>query len=333
MSKRRWGADTPLDEAMAYEEQLLRTHKRKCPDHLTDLPPQNYRYVDAKGDTAFDTSRFRTQNTREAIHPKVIEKRRRRRADSAYEQYYQHMPKDHNIPLAGKPSAKLALIEAEEALSVRNDSGKRASTENDASSALLSPPLSAISPGVIKLPSPEYPSKGEREGSFPPTPEKEDAFQNRPSIKLVMPDHLKAMLVDDWENITKSQQLVPLPHPHPFDEVVKEYMDWEIPHRPEDSAEKDLLEETMAGLREYFNRALGRILLYKFVARKLIQTSQPPMSLPELVAQTNMDQQSVNRLREEITKFTNWLGKNYTKYFVSEYETPGPDYIEKSRSA
>lgn len=106
----------------------------------------------------------------------------------------------------------------------------------------------------------------------------EDAFQNRPSIKLVMPDHLKAMLVDDWENITKSQQLVPLPHPHPFDEVVKEYMDWEIPHRPEDSAEKDLLEETMAGLREYFNRALGRILLYKFVARKLIQTSQPPSS-------------------------------------------------------
>lgn len=57
------------------------------------------------------------------------------------------------------------------------------------------------------------------------------------------------------------------------------------------------------------------------------------VSLPELVAQTNMDQQSVNRLREEITKFTNWLGKNYTKYFVSEYETPGPDYIEKSRSA
>jgi mortality factor 4-like protein 1 len=45
-----------------------------------------------------------------------------------------------------------------------------------------------------------------------------------------------------------------------------------------------------------------------------------------------MDQQSVNRLREEITKFTNWLAKNYSKYFVSEYETPGQDYIEKARS-
>ncbi|TLD25255.1 hypothetical protein PspLS_05996 [Pyricularia sp. CBS 133598] len=373
----------PFWYSLAYEEQLIRTQKRKYYDYLTDLPPPNYRYVDAKGDTAFNTSRFRTQTTREAIHPKVIEKRRRRRADSAYEQYYQHMPKGHNIPLAGKPSAKLALIEAEEALAARKDSGKRASaSENDASSALLSPPLSATSPVGINLPILPFsgsPHKGERKGSSSSTPEKEDAFQNRPSIKLVMPDHLKAMLVDDWENITKSQQLVPLPHPHPFDEVVREYMDWEIPHRPEDSAEKDLLEETMAGLREYFNRALGRILLYKFVTRTRFETSSAPVapaddpyrfertqfmeiseqwespkneghkcpadtyggehllrllvSLPELVAQTNMDQQSVNRLREEITKFTNWLGKNYTKYFVSEYETPGPDYIEKSRSA
>lgn len=91
----------------------------------------------------------------------------------------------------------------------------------------------------------------------------EETFQNRPSIKLVMPDHLKAMLVDDWENITKNQQLVPIPHPHPFDKIVKDYVEWELPHRPDDSAEKDLLEETMSGLREYFNKALGRILLYK----------------------------------------------------------------------
>jgi mortality factor 4-like protein 1 len=44
-----------------------------------------------------------------------------------------------------------------------------------------------------------------------------------------------------------------------------------------------------------------------------------------------MDMQSVNRLREELTKLTNWLGRNATKYFVSEYETPGPEYIEKAR--
>lgn len=57
------------------------------------------------------------------------------------------------------------------------------------------------------------------------------------------------------------------------------------------------------------------------------------MSLPELVAQTNMDQQSVNRLREELMKFTNWFSRQVTKYFVSEYETPAADYHEKARSA
>lgn len=57
-----------------------------------------------------------------------------------------------------------------------------------------------------------------------------------------------------------------------------------------------------------------------------------PVTLPELIAQTNMDAQSVTRLREELSKFTAWLGKHVVKYFVSEYETPGLDYIEKARS-
>jgi mortality factor 4-like protein 1 len=57
------------------------------------------------------------------------------------------------------------------------------------------------------------------------------------------------------------------------------------------------------------------------------------VSLPELVGQTNMDQQSVGRLREEITKFSNWLSKNSEKYFVRQYEDPGAEYIAKARNA
>lgn len=57
------------------------------------------------------------------------------------------------------------------------------------------------------------------------------------------------------------------------------------------------------------------------------------VTLPELIAQTNMDQQSVNRLREELVKFTNWFSRHVTAYFVSEYETPGADYTEKARGA
>lgn len=45
-----------------------------------------------------------------------------------------------------------------------------------------------------------------------------------------------------------------------------------------------------------------------------------------------MDQQSINRLREEISKFTVWLSRNTEKYFVSEYETPSQEYVDKARS-
>lgn len=57
------------------------------------------------------------------------------------------------------------------------------------------------------------------------------------------------------------------------------------------------------------------------------------VSLPELVAQTNMDNQSVKRLREELSKFATWFSKHVTKYFVSEYETPSQEYVDKAKGA
>lgn len=93
--------------------------------------------------------------------------------------------------------------------------------------------------------------------------EQEDSFHNRPSIRLVMPDLLKAILVDDWEHVTKDQQLVPIPHEHPVDKLLKDYLEDEKAKREEGSTQMDVLEEIIAGLREYFDRTLGRILLYR----------------------------------------------------------------------
>jgi mortality factor 4-like protein 1 len=45
-----------------------------------------------------------------------------------------------------------------------------------------------------------------------------------------------------------------------------------------------------------------------------------------------MDQQSVNRLREELMKFTAWFSRHVTKYFVSEYDSVTPEYIEQART-
>ncbi|KAG5916878.1 hypothetical protein E4U61_003260 [Claviceps capensis] len=185
----------------------------------------------------------------------------------------------------------------------------------------------------------------------------EDTFHSKPAINLPVPDHIQALLVDDWENITKNNQLVPLPHPKPVAKILEDYLSYERPHRVEGSASMDILEEVVAGIREYFDKSLSRILLYRFERhqymdiRKLWDSADQSskykevcdvfgaehlarliVSLPELLAQTNMDQQSVSRLREEIGKFTMWLGRNCETYFVTEYEVPSQEYIEKARS-
>ncbi|OBT74287.1 hypothetical protein VF21_07371 [Pseudogymnoascus sp. 05NY08] len=186
----------------------------------------------------------------------------------------------------------------------------------------------------------------------------EDGFLDRPAISLPIPDRIKAILVDDWENVTKNQQLVPLPAAHSVETILKDYEDDEMPKRAPGSPEASILEEMLAGLREYFDKCLGRILLYRFERAQyleMIQLWEAPtgdmagknanqtygaehlcrllVSLPELIAQTNMDQQSVSHLREEIIKLTNWMVKkpNLEKYFVAEYETPNQSYIDMAR--
>jgi len=73
-------------------------------------------------------------------------------------------------------------------------------------------------------------------------------------------------MVDDWENVTKNNQLVPIPHPHPVDQVLKDYLDTMRPERAPGTASGDVLEETIYGLKEYFEKALPRILLYRYAS-------------------------------------------------------------------
>jgi mortality factor 4-like protein 1 len=92
----------------------------------------------------------------------------------------------------------------------------------------------------------------------------EDQFHARPSIQLHIPDHVKAILVDDWENVTKNQQLVPLPSAHPVSQILDDYSAYEAARRVPGSPNADILEEVVGGLREYFEKCLGRVLLYRY---------------------------------------------------------------------
>ncbi|KAH7419790.1 MRG-domain-containing protein [Cadophora sp. MPI-SDFR-AT-0126] len=274
------------------------------------------------------------------------------------------MAKPQSLPDAGGPASV---------------SGPDSAVENsDESSSLSSPPTTSDSePAFTPASSPtpaSTPARKKRSDpadkifkAFPGLAAKydvltnrdmqEETFHTRPSIHLPVPDHIKAILVDDWENVTKNQQLVPLPAAQPVNKILDDYLDFEQPRRQAGTPQADILLEVIAGLKEYFEKTLGRILLYRFERSQYIEVREGfnkdtgdfagktvgdtygaehlcrlIVTLPELIAQTNMDAQSSNRLREELTKLTIWIGRNVTKYFVSEYETPSPEYVEKARS-
>jgi mortality factor 4-like protein 1 len=170
-----------------------------------------------------------------------------------------------------------------------------------------------------------------------------------------MPDNLKSLLVDDWENVTKNQQVVALPAKASVNQILEDFIAEEKPKRTS-SADLDVLEEVIMGIKEYFDKALDKILLYRFereqykALRKKWEAGSGEYSekgpldiygaehltrlfatMPELIAQTNMDLQSTNRLREELSKFTLWLSKNSDKYFATRYMTATNEYVEKSR--
>lgn len=92
----------------------------------------------------------------------------------------------------------------------------------------------------------------------------EETFNNRPMIKIPIPDYIKSLLVDDWEEVTKNLALVPLPAQKPVNMILRDYVEEEKPKRFPGSADMDLLEEVVAGMKEYFDVALGRMLLYRF---------------------------------------------------------------------
>ncbi|RMZ91632.1 hypothetical protein DV736_g1124, partial [Chaetothyriales sp. CBS 134916] len=185
----------------------------------------------------------------------------------------------------------------------------------------------------------------------------EENFVSRPSIRITIPDHLKNLLVDDWENVTKSLLLVPLPSRAPANYIIDSYFEEEKLNRRVGTGDADILEEFCAGLKVYFEKSIGKILLYRFErgqlaeVRKLWESGRYPdwenrgpgdcygaehltrmlVNMPELIAQTNMDTQSVARLKEEISKFCVWLSRNSHKYFAAKYEKPSAEYIENAR--
>lgn len=104
----------------------------------------------------------------------------------------------------------------------------------------------------------------EQRGVLTQSSKQEEEFVRRPAVRILMPDSLKSILVDDWEKVTKEQKLAQVPSPTPASQFLNDYYSAEANTREPNSADADILEEVIAGVKEYFNKSLGRILLYRF---------------------------------------------------------------------
>lgn len=223
-----------------------------APDNLTKLPNPGYSYIDSNGKLK-NPDKYYIEREEEEPHPKLAELREKGKDTPANELYYKGMPHDRRMPIAGVIPTKPDPRDSE----VRGAASQSSTSE---SSFQDSEPFEGDEPSK--------PSKKNKKGKKSRKKKtnnefQEESFNSRPSIKLPVPDHIKAILVDDWENVTKNLQLVPLPAAMPVNVILNDYLQFEKPRRQAGSAQADILDEVIAGMKEYFDKCLARILLYR----------------------------------------------------------------------
>ncbi|WWC91000.1 uncharacterized protein L201_005939 [Kwoniella dendrophila CBS 6074] len=181
----------------------------------------------------------------------------------------------------------------------------------------------------------------------------EAAYMHRAEVKIVIPEILKLQLVDDWENVTKNNQLVTLPRKPNVRELLEEYRQYVNTTKkgPEKSARATaLLSEIISGITLYFDKALGNNLLYRFERAQYVeqkrQNTDRPMSeiygaehllrlfvnFGPFIAYTNIDTESLNILRDYINDIMKWMIKEQKRLFVKEYESTSTHYQNMSRT-
>lgn len=79
-------------------------------------------------------------------------------------------------------------------------------------------------------------------------------------MKLEVPEVLKVRLVDEWEDVTKSSRLVPLPRTPSVQTILLEFKEW-LPTVVPNTKQRTLatvLPVIVAGIQLYFDKSLGK---------------------------------------------------------------------------
>ncbi|EDR08717.1 uncharacterized protein LACBIDRAFT_297214 [Laccaria bicolor S238N-H82] len=188
----------------------------------------------------------------------------------------------------------------------------------------------------------------------------EDESSRKPDIRFNVPEILKVKLVDDWEAVTKNNQLVSLPRSPTVAEILTSFSDHVLKTKPPHIREPGLVLPTiLSGLQCYFDRALGANLLYRFerpqyaeirkqywTGPKVVAGQEKEMSqiygaehllrmlvsLPNMIASSSLDAESVHLVRDYVSELLLYMVHEQEKIFLTEYESASLAYQSISRS-
>ncbi|ELV09463.1 Mortality factor 4-like protein 1 [Tupaia chinensis] len=169
---------------------------------------------------------------------------------------------------------------------------------------------------------------------------------NRVEVKI--PEEVKPWLVDDWNLITRQNQLFYLPAKKNEDSILEDYANYKKT-QGNTSNKEYAVNEVVAGIKEYFNVMLGTQLLYKSerpqYAKILADHPDVPMSqvhgaphllklfvrVGTMLTYTLLDEKSLALLLNYLHDFLKYLAKNSATLFsANNYEVAPHEYHRKA---
>lgn len=172
--------------------------------------------------------------------------------------------------------------------------------------------------------------------TIPDTPSTDALFQ--------IPAALQRQLTDDWEFVTKSYRLVPLPRNPTVAGVLQRW----VSSKRQAAADR-AIKEVADALQVYFDAALSKILLYRFERKQYVDffhnadKAPPPVPsavygaehllrllhhLPFMLESTSVGRHTMQAIAEKVNDLTKYMQKNGRILFLAEYDVASELYID-----
>ncbi|CDH54070.1 mrg-domain-containing protein [Lichtheimia corymbifera JMRC:FSU:9682] len=151
----------------------------------------------------------------------------------------------------------------------------------------------------------------------------------RQEFGLVIPESLKGRLVDDWENVTKNDQLLQLPRNPCITEILNQYRE---SAKGRTNLDVETLDQVIEGVQLYFSKSLSTSLLYHVERKQHADLSMGEKSvcdiygiehllrlfvqIPSLISHANVDADTLNLLRDAFSDILRFLEEHEKEYFA-----------------